>query len=368
MSAQINAGGILFSNIERNFERSDIRGTVQVLSEQPAQKFFITVDRASLAYLEGIWPDPAATVWMRSNLLLDLVLESHRYDARDVKFASRLAISGNIELVHRLLDLTKTPTAETLALLKQSKEKVQEKPIEKVERVHYPDRNYLYEAMEDFRPVIMSGLLDRWKVWSWSPGVLHTHFGDSQIAPFLPGTIRDLVATMMAPAKAHGVSSPRYTGGVSLPPVFWKHFPPPQLLEGIVDAPQFWLGSTDDGEKPVTGLHCDCRHGFLCQVFGKKRVVLYSPDQEHLVYAYRAFNTHRPCWTGPDTRAFDRYPLFKQAQALEVIVKPGETLFIPAGWFHCVFALDPVMSISMAVVGPSANPRSLAMPRLDAEL
>jgi hypothetical protein len=130
-----------------------------------------------------------------------------------------------------------------------------------------------------------------------------------------------------------------------------KHFPPPAALHSAAPLgfPLLWLGSAQSQYKAVTGLHCDCVHGFLCHVFGKKKVLLYSPDQEEFVYPFRAFNMYRSCWTGPDVLDYDRYPLFRQARPIEVILNPGDVLFIPFGWFHCIFALDAVMSISYPI-------------------
>jgi hypothetical protein len=348
---------VLFSRIRHNFERSLASGTIQIISEHPPERFFIIVDKTSVSYSKGMARDPTSTIWMRHNLLLDLLLEGHCYDPRNVRFASRLSVSGNFELAHAVLDLVKHPTPSTLALLAEAKQISRNEHVESIVRLSDPDINCLCELMVTFRPVVATRLLDHWKVWNWNPGILHTNFGESEIAPFLPLAMRDFVASMLTPTRSHAVSTLRYTGGVSLPSFLCQYFPPPRMLEGFVDSPQLWLGTANASEKPVTGLHCDCRHGLLCQVFGKKRVILYSPDQENLVYAYRAFNTHRPCWTGPDKPDYDNYPLFRQAKALDVILKPGEALFIPAGWFHCVFGLEPVMSISMAVSGHPSRAR-----------
>jgi hypothetical protein len=42
----------------------------------------------------------------------------------------------------------------------------------------------------------------------------------------------------------------------------------------------------------------------------------------------------------------NRYPMFKSATVLDVVLAPGELLFIPIGWWHWVQALD--VSISLA--------------------
>jgi hypothetical protein len=284
---------------------------------------------------------------MRQNLLPDLFQERHLYDPRHIRYSTRLAVSGNFELAHAILDLLKMPSAATRALLNQAKDQLGKNPIHTIATVDDPTRNDVLAWMREFRPVVVTGLLEHWNIPAWSPETLKAKFGNSRIAPFLPGALQDFIAAMASP-NSQCRPPVIYTGGVALPEGLREHFPPPPILEGIVDFPQFWLGSSSLQDKPVTGLHCDCRHGFLGQIFGRKKITLYSPDQENCLYPYRAFNTFRPCWTGPDKPDYERFPLFKKAQPIEVILKPGETLFIPLGWFHCVFALDPVMSISLA--------------------
>jgi hypothetical protein len=41
-----------------------------------------------------------------------------------------------------------------------------------------------------------------------------------------------------------------------------------------------------------------------------------------------------------------RYPVFRDAKLLEVVVEPGETVLLPLGWWHQVTALDVSMSYS----------------------
>ena len=41
----------------------------------------------------------------------------------------------------------------------------------------------------------------------------------------------------------------------------------------------------------------------------------------------------------PEAPDFERYPLARQATMIEVIVQPGDMLYVPAGWYHQVRAL-----------------------------
>jgi hypothetical protein len=250
-------------------------------------------------------------------------------------------LAGDKKLANFLLNLVMRPTAAVRNCFEVARDLATKYPIAEVERVHCPDGQILRQALADFRPLLISGILDEWEVSKWNPKSLESHFGRYQAVSYLPWTIRNY--TMANAAK--------YSGGAGLPGALAAHFHPPSALQSAVPLgfPQLWLGSSQSEAKAVTGMHADCVHGFLCHVFGRKKLLLYSPDQEQLLYPFRAFNMYRACWTGPDVMNDERYPLFRQARPIEVILNPGDVLLIPFGWYHCVYALDPVMSISYPV-------------------
>jgi hypothetical protein len=92
----------------------------------------------------------------------------------------------------------------------------------------------------------------------------------------------------------------------------------------------------------ITPLHHDLSNVLLTQVHGRKEIVLVPACQRHLVY------NRRFVWSPidpvkPDLR---RFPRFRDAVRIRVIVRAGETLFIPAGWWHWVRALTPSITIN----------------------
>jgi hypothetical protein len=87
------------------------------------------------------------------------------------------------------------------------------------------------------------------------------------------------------------------------------------------------------GEGSVTRLHRDMDNSnvFLTELQGSKRVVLFPPEHSSFLYQL-PFNTHTPVDINqPD---YGRYPALHAAEGLDVTLKAGETLFIPAGWWH----------------------------------
>jgi len=92
----------------------------------------------------------------------------------------------------------------------------------------------------------------------------------------------------------------------------------------------------------VTPLHHDAMNILLAQVYGRKTVTLipsfHTPYVYNHVGVYSAVDCEKP--------DFNKFPLFKQAARLKVVLEPGQVLFIPVGWWHHVRSIDVSISLS----------------------
>ena len=94
--------------------------------------------------------------------------------------------------------------------------------------------------------------------------------------------------------------------------------------EGLSEV-NLWAGRSGG----CTPLHYDTTNNFLCQVSGRKRLLLLPPSAFAHVYPYPA--THPMHFFGmvdverPD---LGRFPAFARAQGLEAIIEPGEVLWL----------------------------------------
>lgn len=96
-------------------------------------------------------------------------------------------------------------------------------------------------------------------------------------------------------------------------------------------------------------------HAWITQTYGDKEFTIYSPDQNLLMYA----DPNAP-WRSQIENHHDpdlsRWPLFGRATAQRVVVRAGETLFIPCGWWHTARSLTVTISVAFDQLEPSNWP------------
>ncbi|RKH13106.1 cupin-like domain-containing protein [Corallococcus sp. CA053C] len=130
---------------------------------------------------------------------------------------------------------------------------------------------------------------------------------------------------------------------VRFPPGFLHPHPEPGGIK-------LWIGPA--GTR--TALHHDVDSVLFGQVHGRKRFWLIPSFETPRVYN----RTH--VWSAVDASAPDleRFPAFGTAHVHEVVLGPGELLFIPVGWWHQVHALDVSVSVTFQSLDlPGGNAR-----------
>lgn len=87
-------------------------------------------------------------------------------------------------------------------------------------------------------------------------------------------------------------------------------------------------------------------YAIVTQVYGRKEFTLWKPEEEKLMYPDPEnpwMSTIKEYWN-PD---YQKYPLFKNANPMSDVVAPGETVYVPKGWWHTARSLEPSISIAM---------------------
>lgn len=87
-----------------------------------------------------------------------------------------------------------------------------------------------------------------------------------------------------------------------------------------------------------TPLHFDLTNNLLIQITGRKHVHLIAPaDTRYLYHNRHVFSDVHDI---QDAAQLDRHPLARQARPYDVVLEPGDMLYIPIGWWHQVRSLD----------------------------
>jgi hypothetical protein len=170
-----------------------------------------------------------------------------------------------------------------------------------------------------------------------------------------PGFWIDLATKLPCEAPSQPPGTPLYLTG-------WKGFNVhPELLEDVQLSPKFvddWIPLLpapfrkvlEETTKYLSGgfligpagsiatLHFDIlhTHAYLAQIAGRKKCVLFSPEDSEYLYGGKVDPTR------PD---FERFPLLRRATRYECILEPGELLFMPSDWWHHVEALEKSITV-----------------------
>ena len=179
------------SLIKKNFERATSTGTVQVISEEPGDRFVVTVDQLSISCVDGTAADATATLVMRGGVIRDIVAKTDSYDSRVLEFSWRLSFGGCEELAHFVLNLVKTPSPAVQLQLDAAREICKERSHHEIARVHRPENTVLLRLIAESQPAVLTGLLDKWEVSAWSAAFLESEFGRYQMVSYLPWAVRD---------------------------------------------------------------------------------------------------------------------------------------------------------------------------------
>jgi len=194
-------------------------------------------------------------------------------------------------------------------------------------------------------PFLIKGAVRRWPLCALTPDDLRERFGDLPVR----ARVGDYVATAFAPDRAMRDMSladyldlgaapdselPPYVGNLELRELnAMCHWP--SWFERM-GPPRFWLGPA----RTVTPLHCDYDDNIFAQVWGSKRIFLAPPHHDAFLYTREANPVLFGSPFDPEAPDFDAFPLARQAAIVEVVVEPGDMLYVPAGWYHQVRALS----------------------------
>lgn len=219
--------------------------------------------------------------------------------------------------------------------------------LEGITREEFLDRFYA-----PGRPAVLRGALTGWPALDrWTPAYLREAIGDAEVEVQAGRRAhddfeyaKDLLRQRM-PFSAfidrvesetgndiYLTASNNAANAAALAPL---HADMRYLPAYLTDAHgMLWIGP----EGTLTPLHFDLTNNMMAQIVGRKRVILLPPSETAKLAHNRAvFSDVQDL---EDAKALRAVPTARDAVRHEIILEPGEALYIPIGWWHQVRALD----------------------------
>ncbi len=224
-----------------------------------------------------------------------------------------------------------------------------------------PDQHdrYLRDFKKKSRPVILRGYhcndeaLATWSIRAFVKRLpdqsVDLDVGDAMVSNGLTFEVESLhrYLEQVANGQYSDAEPVRYLQGFNIfahDPTLYDEIAFPHISQTAVrEIRAGWIGPAGT----VTGYHADIGDNQLSQIVGRKFVKFVSPDQADRVYRTKKYDPNGIA-CAVDADAWDRaaHPRFADTDALYAVLEPGDSVFIPGGWFHYVRSLDASISVN----------------------
>jgi len=243
-------------------------------------------------------------------------------------------------------------------------------PIDKVEKITRKDFQEKY--MKPQRPVVIHHMYgDDAPVYNWTFDYFSRELGDLEVGVFddESETRKDDRSYKKAP---HKMKFSDYLAAIQAGPTskrlflfnVFKHkkellndFTFPDITDNVL---KFLPFAFFGGQGAITRMHRDMDNScvFLTELTGRKRVVLFDPKYSKLLYQY-PFSTHTSVDINqPD---FKKYPGLSKVKGIDFVLEPGDTLFMPSGWWHHIEYNTPGLGFAMRSLSPRLSDRMVGL-------
>lgn len=217
-------------------------------------------------------------------------------------------------------------------------------------------QNYLKPQI----PVVFEDLTASWRArTTWSISYFKSRYGRLRV-PVVSSKYSQPGKTYMTPERV--ITFGEYleileNGPADLRIFLWNIFKEAPELRNDFDMPTIMDGFVNEmpfmffgGEGSKVALHydIDMSHVFLNQFHGRKRVLLFPHDQSRNLYRHPYTVASYVDINNPD---YVRYPALARVSGYETIIYPGDTLFMPSGYWHYIEYTDGGYSMALRSFG-----------------
>ena len=244
--------------------------------------------------------------------------------------------------------------------------------LESIERVGSitPDR-FRGEFLAPRRPVVLTAFAAGWPaLGKWTPDWLAAHHGAEQVEVY-DASFADPGRSYMSNVRT--MRFDEYLDCVlnrdmdlrmflyniaSRIPALRADVPVPDLANGFSERFVFTFFGCRGSVTPAH-YDIDLSHVFHTAIRGTKRITLFAPTESHRLHRH-PFTVRS--YVDVDAPDVERFPRLAGARGFQVTLEPGETLFIPAGFWHHVVYVEGGYAVSLRLANerPGARLAGLA--------
>jgi hypothetical protein len=243
--------------------------------------------------------------------------------------------------------------------------------VERVEDISQKDfKNNYYEPLI---PLVFTSLAKKWPAYSkWNWDYFKAVVGDQEVGIY--NNVKSDAYTPVNTADDY-MKFGEYIDMIRNGPFQWRIFlfnlfeHAPSIIQDICWPDKFSSGFVKKfpmlftgGQGSVTHLHfdIDLSHIFHTQFMGKKRILLFPHEEQHKLYrkpweVLSMVNFEKYYDNENNKLDYERFPALRLAKGYELILGHGETLFMPAGYWHHMEYIDSGFAVSLRALQPGIS-------------
>lgn len=223
------------------------------------------------------------------------------------------------------------------------------KAVASKEKISNSDFNSLHIKKNE--PVLLTDMMSTWKAREiWSLDYFEKIGKDKETFSY-QGNIRqnetnwqfgEFIDYLNEIRNYDESSTKTYLGNMPIAAMFPElldHVDFSLLQKNVVrNSTSLWIGPPGT----ITGWHTDrLANNILALIEGRKLVFIVSPKDNHLMYTSKKYEPGSKL-SDVNMEDFDetKTPDFRKANVQYAVIQPGQMLFIPQNWWHCVYGLD----------------------------
>lgn len=226
--------------------------------------------------------------------------------------------------------------------------------------------HFLEHYFKPQKPVLIKGFARQWKDFDkWNLNYIYDQVGEQKVGlydnkpadpnratnePVVHMRFKDYIKLIKSQPSDYRIFFYIITDHL---PELLKNFSYPDLgFKYFKRIPTLFFG----GSEARVLMHYDVDLGDLLhfQFEGKKRVLLFAPDQSPLLYKVplSVHTVYNIDYEKPD---YNQFPALKYAEGYEIFMEHGDALFMPSGYWHFNRYLEAGFSVTLRSFPSSLN-------------